>query len=376
MRTRVLLFVARATVLLIFAAATPAAAQVLYGSVVGRVTDASSGVVPGATVRINQQQTSLTRTTTSDANGNFSLPTLPGGLYEISVYKEGFQTYTLRDIVVAVDQTVRVEATLRLGALTETIQVTAESALLQTDRAEVRSEVVAQQLQNLPVPIGRNYQNLLIMVPGITPPENNHSVAANPSRGLGFHSNGTTRNSNSIRIEGALTNNLYMPHVAAYIPALEAIETVSVVTGSFDADQGLAGGMSANVQIKSGSNTMHGSVFEYHFDNVLKARPYFLPAGQKKPKAINNQLGGTIGGRIIRDNGTSFFTLAAMKASSTGRPEDGSSRFQLPLSALAICRHLRLSSTTLSPVGRPARVVRRSPTEPFPQRASIQSSPS
>jgi hypothetical protein len=94
---------------------------------------------------------------------------------------------------------------------------------------------------------------------------------------------------------------LWLPHVAAYIPALEAIETVSVVTGSFDADQGLSGGMSANVQLKSGSNTLRGSLFEYHFDNSLKARPYFLPAGERKPKAINNQLGGTLGGRIIRD---------------------------------------------------------------------------
>ena len=86
-----------------------------------------------------------------------------------------------------------------------------------------------------------------------------------------------------------------------YIPALEAIETVSVVTGSFDADQGLSGGMSANVQMKSGSNELHGSLFGYHFDSALKARPYFLPANERKPKAINNQLGGTLGGRIIRD---------------------------------------------------------------------------
>jgi hypothetical protein len=285
------------------AALTPQAAeaQVLYGSIVGRVIDASNAVVPGATVRVTNKATSQARTGMTDESGNFSFPTLPGGIYEVVFSKEGFQAYTVGDVAVAVDQVVRVDATLRLGAVTETIQVTAESAALQTDRAEVRAEVVAKQLQDLPVPIGRNYQNLFIMVPGITPPENNHSVAANPARGLGFHSNGATRNANTIRIEGAMTNNLWLPHVAAYIPALEAIETVSVVTGSLDADQGLAGGMSANVQMKSGTNTLHGSLFEYHFDSALKARPYFLPAGERKPKAINNQLGGTLGGRIIRD---------------------------------------------------------------------------
>ncbi|MGH9674684.1 MAG: TonB-dependent receptor domain-containing protein, partial [Bryobacteraceae bacterium] len=205
------------------------------------------------------------------------------------------------NVMVAVDQVVRVEAVLRVGQVSETIQVNAETVVLQTDRAETRTEVVSAQLENLPVPMGRNYQNLFIMVPGITPPENNHSVAANPSRGLGFHSNGTTRNSNSIRIEGAITNNLWLPHVAAYIPALEAIEAVSVVTGSFDADQGLSGGMSANVQMKSGTNELHGSAFGYHFNNALKARPFFLPSDQRMPKAINNQLGGTFGGRVIRD---------------------------------------------------------------------------
>ncbi len=295
-------FVARATLALSFTAATvPAAAQVLYGSIVGRVTDSTNAVVPGARVQVTHKETNQSRINFSNEVGNFNFPTLPSGTYDVVVGKAGFQTFTAREIAVAVDQVARVDVVLRVGDVTETVQVSAEAAVLQTDRAEVRTEVVSRQLQNLPVPIGRNYQNLFILVPGITPPENNHSVAANPSRGLGFHSNGTTRNANSIRIEGALANNLWLPHVAAYIPALEAIETVSVVTGSFDADQGLSGGMSANVQLKSGSNTLHGSLFGYHFDSALKARPYFLPAGQRKPKAINNELGGTLGGPIVRD---------------------------------------------------------------------------
>jgi hypothetical protein len=281
--------------------ATPAAAQVLYGSITGRVVDSTGSVVPGASVRVSHTATNQTRSTLTNDQGNYNFATLPGGRYDVSVVKEGFQTHTATNVNVAVDEVVRVDVELRVGQVTETVEVNAEAANLQTDRAEVRTELVSTQLQNLPVPIGRNYQNLFIMVPGITPPENNHSVAANPSRGLGFHSNGTTRNANSIRIEGAIANNLWLPHVAAYIPALEAIEAVSVVTGSFDADQGLSGGMSANVQMKSGTNTVHGSFFGYHFNAALKARPYFLPAGQRKPKAINNQLGGTLGGPIIRD---------------------------------------------------------------------------
>ena len=112
---------------------------------------------------------------------------------------------------------------------------------------------------------------------------------------------GTTRNSNSVRIEGAIANNTWLPHVNAYVPGLEAIEAVSVVTGSFDADLGLSGGSAVNVQMKSGTNNLHGSAFEYHSDNAIKARPYFLPANQGKPKAINNQFGGTFGGPIRKD---------------------------------------------------------------------------
>ena len=118
---------------------------------------------------------------------------------------------------------------------------------------------------------------------------------------MGFSSNGTTRNANSIRIEGAISNNLWLPHVAAYVPALEAIESVSVTTSTFDADQGLSGGMGANVLIKSGTNQFKGSAFEYHYDEHMKSRPYFLPADQEKPTASQNQFGGTLGGPIARD---------------------------------------------------------------------------
>src|SRR4029434_6040803 len=190
---------------------------------------------------------------------------------------------------------------LALGQLSESVTVSAGVAVLQTERADVRTEISATQLQNLPMPPGRNYQNMFVMVPGISPPENMHSVAVNPARGLGFNSNGATRNANAIRIEGAISNNLWLPHVAAYVPALEAIDTVSVVTGSFDADLGLSGGMSANVVIKSGTNQFRRSGIDYFYTEHMKTRPYFLPADQSKPEARQNQFGGTLGGPIVRN---------------------------------------------------------------------------
>jgi len=124
------------------------------------------------------------------------------------ISKEGFQTFSAQGVAVAVGQVVRVDAALRVGAVSETIAVTAESAVLQTDRAEVRSEVSAKQLENLPMPLGRSYENLLITVPGLSPPANQHSVAVNPARGLTFSAMGTTRNSNSVRIEGAIARGM------------------------------------------------------------------------------------------------------------------------------------------------------------------------
>ena len=222
--------------------ARPAWAQVLYGSVVGTVVDAQHSAIPLATVRLVSTGTSQSREATTDESGTFSFPSLPGGSYDITVTKAGFQTYTARGLSVAPDATVRVDAVLPVGTIEQKIEVSAAAAVLQTDSAEVRSEIGSRSLDAVPVPLGRNYQNLLVTVPGLTPPANQHSVAANPSRGLTFSVNGASRNANNIKIDGALANNVWLPHVAAYVPALDAIETVSAVTASADAQQGLVGG--------------------------------------------------------------------------------------------------------------------------------------
>jgi outer membrane receptor protein involved in Fe transport len=286
--------------------AAPAAAQVRYGSIVVEVRDASGSAVPGADVTITQQGTNLTRSSVTTGAGQVTFASLPPGTYTVRVNLSGFKEFLTTDLAVAEDSVVRVGSMLQVGQVTDTITVSGAAAVLQTDRADVRTDIPAVQLQNLPVPVGRNYQNLFVTVPGISPPENMHSVAVNPARGLAFSSNGTTRNANTIRIEGAIANNLWLPHVAAYVPALEAIESVGVTTSTFDADQGLSGGMSANVLIKSGTNALHGSAFEYFYDEALKSRPYFLPASEKKPQASQHQFGGTLGGPIVRNKAFFF----------------------------------------------------------------------
>ena len=280
-------------------------AQVLYGSMVGNVVDNNGAAVSSATVKITNKATNQSRDAVTNAEGAYNFSTVQTGFYDITVSKTGFKTFTRSNLEVTLNNVTRSDIALEVGQVSETVSVTADTALLQTDRAEVRAELTSKTLQNLPIPPGRNYQQLFKSLPGINPPVNAHSVPTNPSRSLQYNVNGTTSSSNNVRIDGASQYNVYLPHVTAYVPSLEAIETVNIVTNNFDAEQGLAGGAAVNVQIKSGTNKLHASAFEYHDDNNTKARPWALTpvngVAQDKPKRVYNQYGGTIGGPIKMD---------------------------------------------------------------------------
>lgn len=282
---------------------SPAAvnAQILYGSIVGSARDASGAAVPRAGVTLLNLQTGQSRATETNETGGYAFNTLQPGSYEITFTKEGFRAQRESGVTVTINTVTRVDVALQIGAVSESVTVEASAATLQTDRAEVRAEVTSKELLNVPVPAGRNYQNLFVTIPGFSPPRNAHSVPANPSRALQFNVNGTSSSSNNTRIDGASSTNIWLPHMVAYVPALESIETVNVVTNSFDAEQGLAGGAAINVQIKSGTNEIHGSAFEYYNGNSTKAKPFFLPQGERNPKMVFNQFGGTIGGPIKKD---------------------------------------------------------------------------
>ena len=271
---------------------TPAVGQVLYGSIVGNVTDETRGALPGATVSIVHNESGATRETVTDSMGAYRFTAVQSGTYTVTVKIDGFRTFTRRDVAVTLNSVARVDVPLQVGQLSETVTVSAERPLLQTDRAEVRSELQARELVNLPVSINRNYQYLFRVLPGFTPPAEAHSVPSNPSRALVFNVNGASRSSNNIRIDGVSTTNIWLPHVAAYVPALESLETINVVTSSFDAEQGLAGGSAINAQIKSGTNNFRGSMFEYHTNETLRTQNYFAPAGTPKGDWQYNQYRG------------------------------------------------------------------------------------
>src|SRR5689334_9744799 len=278
----------------------PINGQTLYGSVVGNVTDPSGAGVPGAVINLVNSETGLNREATAGVGGAYSVPDLQAGRYEVKVAAPSFAAFTQRGVTVSNNVVVRVDVQLQLAGTTQNVTVTENAAVLQTDRADVHSDLGAKQFQDLPVSGGRVYQSLFKLVPGFTPPRSQNSLVANGGEDLVAEVNGTTKSTNNTRIDGASNTNVWLPQHSAYVPPLESIESVNVATNSMDAEQGQAGGAAVNVTIKSGTNDCHGVGFEYNTDSAIQARNVFYNSSSL-PKNIQNQYGGTLSGPIIKN---------------------------------------------------------------------------
>jgi hypothetical protein len=284
-------------------------AQVLYGTLTGNVTDVSGGAIVGASVRVNNRGTALTRDTVTNEAGVYTLQNLPAGTYDLTVSASGFSTYTQAGITLNVNTVQRHNVMLQVGQVAETVNVEASAVTLQTDKADVSVEIPAAIVQDLPLPRYRNFQSLINLVPGATPARYQNANTDSPQRSLATNVNGTSRRDNSTRIDGTLTMQLQLSH-AMYLPASETIEVVNVTTDAADAEQGLSGGSSITMTTKSGTNEFHGSAFGYHMDNAFIAKDFFFK-GARTPKNIINIDGATMGGPIKKDK---FFFFAGYES--------------------------------------------------------------
>ena len=275
-------------------------AQLLQGTLDGNIADSTQAAIAGASITATDAATGFSRGTTANTSGFYSLSGLPPGVYNVNVNATGLQASTHTGVSITAQTVTRLDVTLNIGSVNETVTVSAQAAELQADRADVHAELGAKTLQNVPVPIGRNYQMIFTTIPGVSPPQTSHSFSANASRSLAFTVNGGNVNANDTRIDGAGTRNYSASDVIQYVPALEAIETVNVATNAFDADQSSGGGY-INVTVKNGTNAVHGSLFEDHSDKSLQAYQWAANRSLPKLQFINNQFGGTIGGPIKKD---------------------------------------------------------------------------
>jgi hypothetical protein len=292
-------------------------AQVLYGSLVGNVTDQNGAVVAGATVTATNKETGLVREATSNEDGEYSIINLLPGVYDLKITRQGFSTYTQIDQIVTANNAARVDVAMKVGNVNDVVSVAADATVLQTESATVKSEISGKEIQALPLAAYRNYQSLLNLVPGTTPAGFQNANTDTPERSLTTNVNGTARNNNNTRLDGAQSVNVWLPHHAGYVAPSESIQEVNVSTNNFDAEQGLAGGAAVQVITKSGTNELRGSAFGYHDNHFFQARNFFYPRRadgtvQNKPKLLRNITGGTIGGPIIKDKLFFFGSYEAM----------------------------------------------------------------
>ncbi len=299
-------------VMLFFALCAGAGAQTLYGTLTGNVTDASNASVPGATVTVRNTGTGLTRTAQTSSAGLYQFTDLPPGTYDITITGTGFGTTQTKAVPVSENSTKRIDATLTVGGVTQSVDVTTEPPSLQTERADVNYEISPTQVQELPTTstAGRNFQGLYRLIPGVPPPTENNSQAGNPGRTQAVTANGVVNTVNSTKIDGAAVGYPWLQSIVAYIPPTDSIESANIVTNSFNAEQGAAGGIAANLIVKSGTNKFHGGAWEYNSISNFNARSYFVrPTAllPNKPKNIYNEFGANLGGPIVKDKLFFFF---------------------------------------------------------------------
>ena len=256
----------------------PAAAQALYGSITGAVTDQQKAAMPGVTVTATNVGTGLKVETVSDEAGNYTFRNMLPGTYDVSATLEGFKELRRTGYAITAGSVVRVDLAMQLGQLAETVNVVAESTLLQTERADLNTEISSKAVTNLPLNQFRNYQSLLNLVPGATPTQFQNAEIDTPGRSLRTWVNGTQPNANTTRVDGAVSVNVWLPHHAMYIQSAESIDTVNVATNNFDADTGMAAGAAQTVITKSGTNQLRGSAFYFLNDDSLNANTYFNDA--------------------------------------------------------------------------------------------------
>ncbi len=274
-------------------------AQVDTGTILGTVKDQSGAVVPGAKVTIVNQGTADSITTLTRSDGTYIVTPLKIGTYRISVELAGFKKEENAAFDLNIQQQAVVDFVLQAGATNETVQVTAQAALLQTQSATVGQVIGAQTVESMPLN-GRDWTMLATLTPGVTQPQQGARA------GNQFAANGTRPAQNDYLLDGIDNNSNDVDFLSGEAdvvkPPVDAIQEFNIQTNNFSAEFGRAGGAIVNATIKSGTNGFHGAAWEFFRNDALDANAYFSdPATQRKPELRQNQFGAVAGGRIIRD---------------------------------------------------------------------------
>src|SRR5262245_2635019 len=275
-------------------------AQSDRGTITGTISDPTSAVIPGASVVATNTETAVRYEPISTETGNYTLGQFSAGTYQLSVDLAGFKKYVRQGITVLVAQTLRIDARLEVGAASDEVTVSADAPLLRTESSEVSYNIAAKVMNDLPIlGIGgtqsgsagiRNPYAMVNLIPGTAwVPNSNVRV------------NGAPSNTQSFRLEGQEASNTGTPGVQAQNqPSVDAIQEVAIQTSNFAAEYGQVGGGLFNVTMKSGTNQLHGSAYNYFVNEVFNAGNPFTDnaTGNPRPRARRNDYGFTVGGPV------------------------------------------------------------------------------
>ncbi|HYP14796.1 MAG TPA: TonB-dependent receptor, partial [Bryobacteraceae bacterium] len=290
---------------MLFLVATSSIWAQTTANVTGTVRDVTGAVLSGAQVTARNVETNLTRTTKSGADGRYLIPVLPAGRYEIRGELERFRPLLQRDILLEVAGTRSVDLNMELGAVDQEVTVVGQVANVNTNTSELSYLVSSESIENLPLN-GRNYTDLALLQPGVIayPHRDGGSVVAH---GLGMSVNGQDPRSNVFLLDGTPQNDFTngpAGSAAGTALGMETIREFKVETNAYSAEFGRSSGGQINALTKSGTNSFHGSLFEYHRNDNFDARNFFDPS--RVPEFKRNQYGATLGGPIAQ-NKTFFF---------------------------------------------------------------------
>ncbi|HKE03239.1 MAG TPA: TonB-dependent receptor [Blastocatellia bacterium] len=282
--------------------------------VTGRISDQSGAVVPGAQVTVTNQKTGIGRDSVSNGEGYFTIPLLPPGEYRIAVKKDGFKPVVRPDVALNVEQVARLDFTLETGAVSDTVTITGDAPIMNTETSSVGQVVDNKTVVTLPLN-GRNYSQLAALASGATPNPGSRTED-------GFSLNGNRLFQNSFQVDGADNNNYIFGvdtnTTQALRPSVDAIQEFKVETANYSAEYGRAAGGVISVAIKSGANQFHGSAFEFLRNDALDAANFFANRNRlRKPPLRYNQFGGTVGGPVWRDHTFFFFSYQGTRIRSS-----------------------------------------------------------
>jgi outer membrane receptor protein involved in Fe transport len=295
--------------------ASPALGQSTGGRILGRVADPSGAVLANVSVRITNQGTGVARDTKTNGSGDYTFVEVAPGNYTAEFEQKGFKRNVQKDVTVDINQVVTLNSTLQIGATAETVEVTSEAPLVDTTSTQLGTVVNDRAIVQLPLNQRDTYQ-FLSLQPGVSSQvgadlyyggDNVASVSVNGGRGR----------SNNFSVNGGDANDLFV-NLPTVQPSPDSVEEFRILTNTFDAEYGRNSGSVVNLVTKSGTNQLHGNVYDFLRNKVLNSRGYF---DTSKPAFVMNQFGGTLGGPIKKDR-TFFFASYEGLRRSQGKSGD------------------------------------------------------